>query len=59
MAIRLNAENSKVIAGKVYLTQSKAFKLNPGLTVYLNRASTIVHPVLGTMVEYTGPYTRN
>jgi hypothetical protein len=59
MAIRLNPENSKVIGGKVYITQSKVHKLPAGLVQHVNMGSSIVHPTLGTLVEYTGPYTRS
>lgn len=59
MTIRLNPENSKVIGDKVFITTMKAHNLNEKLTNYLNWGSKISHPKLGTLVEYTGPYTRS
>ncbi len=59
MAIRLNPENSKVIGGKVFITQSKVHKIPARLAQHVNMSNSIVHPTLGTLVEYTGPYTRS
>jgi hypothetical protein len=58
MTIRLNPENSKVIGDKVFITSMKANGLNPKLISYINNGCKINHPTLGTLVEYTGPYTR-
>jgi len=58
MTIRLNPENSKIIGDKVFITSIKAHGLNPKLTRYVNNNCKINHPTLGTLVEYTGPYTR-
>jgi hypothetical protein len=58
MSIRLNPENSKVIGDKVFITTMKAHNLKETLSSYLNWGSKINHPLLGTLVEYNGPYTR-
>lgn len=58
MTIRLNPENSKVIGGKVYITTMKAHNLNIRLTSFINYNNKIKHPSLGTLIEYSGPYTR-
>ena len=58
MTIRLNPENSKVIGDKVYITTMKAHNLNAKLATFVNYNNKINHPQLGTLVEYTGPYTR-
>jgi hypothetical protein len=55
MVIRLNSQNSKVLGGRVYITQAKVHKLPAGLVQHINTGSSIVHPTLGKMVEYTGP----
>lgn len=58
MTIRLNPKNSKVIGGKVFITTMKAHNLNPRLSNHVNYESKVNHPILGTLVEYNGPYTR-
>lgn len=59
MAIRLNADNSKIINDKVFITALKAHTLKPELKQeYLNQGSKANHPKLGSLIEYTGPYTR-
>jgi hypothetical protein len=58
MTIRLNPENSKVIGDKVYITTMKAHNLNAKLANFINYNNKINHPSLGTLVEYSGPYTR-
>lgn len=52
--IRLDQNNSKVFGDRVYITPVKANTVNADLL----GNSKIVHPVLGTLIEYRGPYTR-
>lgn len=59
MSIRLNQKNSKVVSGKVFITAIKAQSLKPQLSTFVITESKINHPLLGTMYEYTGPYTRS
>jgi hypothetical protein len=56
--IRLNAKNSKLIGDRVFITELKAQKISQNLQTFLNRGSKITHPVLGTLIEYNGPFTR-
>jgi hypothetical protein len=58
MTIRLNEKNSKVVGDKVYITAEKAHKLNIKLVQFLDTSSKIKHPILGTMYEYSGNYSR-
>jgi hypothetical protein len=58
-SIRLNETNSKIIGGKVFITSMKAHGLNPKLKEFLVTGSKISHPYLGSLYQYTGPYTRN
>jgi len=57
--INVNAENSKVVGGKLFITGMKFHKLNDKLKAHIVDGSKIQHPVLGTMYEYAGPYARS
>ena len=56
--ININAENSKVINGRIFITGMKMQKLGKLLKEHIVQGSTITHPVLGLLYEYTGPYSR-
>lgn len=56
--INVNVENSKMIAGKLFITGMKMAKLAPKLAECIVGGSTVQHPVLGTLYEYNGPYSR-
>ena len=56
--ININAENSKVINGGIFITGLKMNGLGKLLREYIVGGSTITHPVLGLLYEYTGPYSR-
>lgn len=56
--INVNAENSKVIGGRLFITGLKMSRLSKKLSECIVRSSTINHPLLGMMYEYKGPYSR-
>lgn len=59
MSIRLNHENSKVIGEKVFITAIKVHSLKENLKQNVVNGSTVNHPSLGILYEYTGDYTRS
>jgi hypothetical protein len=56
--INVNATNSKMITGKLFITGLKMSQLHKSLTDFIVRGNTITHPVLGQMYEYDGPFSR-
>ena len=56
--INVNATNSKVISGKLFITGLKMSKLSNQLSQFIVSGSKIQHPVLGTMYEFNGPFSR-
>ena len=56
--INVNATNSKVIDGKLFITGLKMARLTEKFKASIVAGSTINHPVLGLMYEYSGPYAR-
>ena len=56
--INVNATNSKVIGGKLFITGLKMSKLSNQLSQFIVSGSKIQHPVLGTMYEFNGPFSR-
>jgi len=56
--INVNATNSKVIGGKLFITGLKMSKLSTQLAQFIVSGSKIQHPVLGTMYEFNGPFSR-
>ena len=56
--INVNASNSKVIGGKLFITGLKMSKLSNQLSQFIVSGSKVQHPVLGTMYEYNGPFSR-
>ena len=56
--INVNATNSKVISGKLFITGLKMSKLSTNLSKFMVSGSKIQHPVLGTMYEFNGPFSR-
>ena len=56
--INVNATNSKVISGKLFITGLKMSKLSNQLSQFIVPGSKVQHPVLGTMYEYNGPFSR-
>ena len=57
--INVNPDNSKVIAGKLFITGLKMSKLSEKLSDSVVKGSTVKHPILGVMYEFTGPYSRS
>lgn len=58
MSIRLNPQNSKVIDGKVFITAMKVHSLKANLKQHVVEGSRVEHPMLGTLYQYDGEYTR-
>jgi len=58
MRINVNATNSKVIGGKLFITGLKMSQLKAKLAESIIQGSTVAHPVLGMMYEYDGPFSR-
>jgi|TARA_R110000782_G_scaffold4860_2_gene16951 hypothetical protein len=58
MRINVNASNSKVIGGKLFITGLKMAKLKAKLAEDIIKGSTVAHPTMGLMYEYDGPFSR-
>ena len=58
MRINVNAKNSKVIGDRLFITGLKMTQLKSKLSKSIVKGSTMNHPVLGLMYEYSGPYSR-
>ena len=56
--INVNATNSKVIGGKLFITGLNMSKLSNQLSQFIVSGSKVQHPVLGTMYEFNGPFSR-
>jgi hypothetical protein len=57
--INVNAGNSKVIDGRLFITGIKMSRLGVKLAQDLVQGSTIHHPTLGVMYEFAGNYSRS
>lgn len=55
--INVNAKNSKMIAGNLFITALKMSQLK-ALSEFIVKGSTVVHPVLGKLYQYDGPFSR-
>jgi hypothetical protein len=58
MRINVNASNSKVIGGKLFITGLKMSQLKAKLAEDIIKGSTVSHPTMGLMYEYDGPFSR-
>ena len=58
--IRVNTENSKVLAGTLFITLLKAVLVSKSkvLAELIEYDNNIVYPGIGKLVEYNGPYIR-
>ena len=56
--INVNAENSKMVNGRLFITGMKMQKLGKLLREHIIQGSTITFPGKGLMYEYNGPYSR-
>ena len=56
--INVNATNSKLIDGRLFITGLKMNALSPSFKEMIISGNTIVHPSLGTLYEFNGPYSR-
>ena len=59
--IRVNTTNSKVLAGKLFITMLKAVlisKTSKVLAELIEYDNNLIMPGIGKLVEYNGPYIR-
>lgn len=56
--INVNATNSKMIDGKLFITGLKMSQLSNTLSDFIIKGNTIEYPGLGKMYQYDGPYSR-
>ena len=58
--IRVNQENSKVFAGKLFITLLKAVLISKSkvLAELIEYDNNLVYPGMGKLVEYKGAYNR-
>ena len=55
--INVNATNSKMITGKLFITGLKMSQLK-SLAEFIIPGSTVAHPTMGMLYEYDGPFSR-
>ena len=55
--INVNATNSKMITGRLFITGLKMSQLK-ALSEYIIPGSTVAHPTMGMLYEYDGPFSR-
>ena len=55
--INVNATNSKMIDGKLFITGLKMSQLK-ALSEFIVKGNTVVHPVLGKLYQYDGLFSR-
>jgi hypothetical protein len=55
--INVNATNSKMITGKLFITGLKMSQLK-SLAEFIIPGSTVAHPTMGLLYEYDGPFSR-
>ena len=58
MRINVNASNSKVIGGKLFITGLKMSQLKAKLAECIIKGSTVQHPTMGMLYEYDGTFSR-
>ena len=58
--IRVNTTNSKVLSGKLFITELKALLVSKSkvLAELIEYDNNLVYPGLGKLVEYKGAYIR-
>ena len=58
--IRVNQENSKVLAGTLFISLLKAIQVSKSVVLakLVEYDNNIIHPTLGKLVEYKGTYSR-
>jgi hypothetical protein len=58
--INVNATNSKMVGGKLFITSLKAHQItNPTLKEQIDFQSSVDYPNLGKLVEFKGNYSRS
>tara|TARA_B110000285_G_scaffold183158_1_gene207195 strand:+ start:259 stop:441 length:183 start_codon:yes stop_codon:yes gene_type:complete len=55
--INVNATNSKMVDGKLFITGLKMSQLK-ALSDFIIKGNTIEYPGLGKMYQYDGPFSR-
>lgn len=56
--INVNMQNSKMVDGRLFITGLKMSTLSKMLGDLIKNGSTVIHPELGVLYEYEGPYSR-
>ena len=58
--IRVNQENSKVLAGTLFITLLKALQVSKSVVLekLIEYDNNLVYPGMGKLVEYKGAYSR-
>ena len=58
--IRVNSNNSKVLNGRLFITELKALLVSKSkvLSNLIEYGNSIVYPGIGKLVEYKGAYIR-
>ena len=58
--IRVNSNNSKVLNGRLFITELKALLVSKSkvLSTLIEYGNSIVYPGIGKLVEYKGAYIR-
>ena len=58
--IRVNPLNSKVFCGTLFITMLKALQISKSVVLakLVEYDNNLIHPTLGKLVEYNGPYNR-
>jgi len=56
--INVNATNSKIVDGKLFITELKMNNLSEALEEFIVRGNSVHFPVLGKLYQYEGPYSR-
>ena len=58
--IRVNTTNSKVMNGKLFITELKAILVSKSkvLAELIEYDNNLTYPGIGKLVEYNGPYIR-
>ncbi len=57
--INVNATNSKMIGGKLFITGLKMSQLSNTLSDFIVKGNTTEYPGMGKMYQYDGPYSRS
>tara|TARA_R110000772_G_scaffold219483_1_gene330026 strand:- start:4 stop:186 length:183 start_codon:yes stop_codon:yes gene_type:complete len=56
--INVNATNSKMIDGKLFITGLKMNALSNQLSDFIAKGNTTTYPGMGKLYQYDGPFNR-